>query len=92
MSTTIWKATLLASDVQEIEVPSGSEFLCAREQHGQICVWFRCDPEKFREKWQVYIAGTGHTAPPFGNTWTYLGTAALRDGDLMFHVFVREPT
>jgi hypothetical protein len=84
MNRTIWKATLGATDVQEIDVPIGAEMLCAREQHEGICVWFRCDPNAGREKRKIAIVGTGHPAPADGR---YLGTASLHGGRLMFHVF-----
>lgn len=86
MERTVWKAVLRAADVQEIEVPAGAEFLCAREQYEQICVWYRCDPAAPKERRPIAIVGTGHPAPPDGH---YLGTASLHGGQLMFHVFVR---
>ncbi len=83
---TIWKSVLLLHiDVQEIEVPYGAEMLCAREQHDQICVWYRCDPMQLKEPRTIAIVGTGHPAP--GNDGRYLGTAFLHDGDLVCHVF-----
>lgn len=84
MNRTIWKATLKPADVQEIEVPVGAELLCAREQHETICVWFRCNPDAPKESRKIAIVGTGHPTPADGR---YLGTASLRGGQLMFHVF-----
>ena len=88
MESTVWKAVLKPADVQAIEVPEGAELLCAREQHEQICVWFRCNPAAPKTERDVAIVGTGHPAPPDGR---YLGTASLRGGQLMFHVFERVP-
>ena len=82
---TIWKLALRATDMQEIEVPAGTDFLCAREQFERICVWFRCDPRKSIEKRTIAIVGTGNAAP--GDDGLYLGTASLSGGQLMFHVF-----
>lgn len=84
MIRTIWKAALEAADVQEIQVPVGAEFLCAREQYERICVWFKCDPAAPKEWRKIAIVGTGHPAPADGR---YLGTASLQGGNLMFHVF-----
>lgn len=81
---TIWKTTLKPADVQAIDVPAGSELLCAREQHEQICVWFRCDPDQPRETRNIAIVGTGHNTPDGGR---YLGTASLKGGQLIFHIF-----
>lgn len=86
MPKTIWKAALKPTDIQTIEVPAGAELLCAREQHEQICVWFRCDPAAPKETRDIAIVGTGNPAPEDGQ---YLGTASLSGGALMFHVFVR---
>lgn len=82
---TIWKIVLQAADVQEVEVPAGAEFLCAREQRNDICVWFRCDQSNPVEKRKIAIVGTGHPAPEDGR---FIGTASLRGGEFMFHVFV----
>lgn len=81
---TVWKIALKPADVQEVEVPGGAEFLCAREQYENVCVWFRCDPSRDIEKRKIAIVGTGHPAPDDGR---YIGTASLRGGTLMFHVF-----
>ncbi len=83
---TIWKAILSPIGVQTITVPRGAELLCAREQIGQICVWFRCDPHEPFEERAIAIVGTGHGAPVEGDG-RYLGTAILHDGQLVFHVF-----
>lgn len=83
---TIWKTVLEVTDEQEIEVPSGAEFLTARDQMEAICVWFRCDPDKPKSKRQISIRGTGHKAPARDES-RYLGTAFLHGGQLVFHVF-----
>lgn len=87
MSLTIWKIVLEPADIQNVEVPAGAEFLCAREQYDQICIWFRCEPGAAKEIRTIAIVGTGHPAP--GSDARYLGTASLHGGNLMFHVFER---
>jgi hypothetical protein len=82
--TTVWKTALKALDVQAIEVPAGAELLCAREQHDQICIWYRCTPGAPKEQRPIAIVGTGHPCPDDGR---YLGTASIYGGSLMFHVF-----
>jgi len=84
---TIWKSVLKPTEVQEIEVPSDAEFLCARDQHEQLCVWYRCDPTKPKEKRAIAICGTGHTTPD-RDSGRYIGTGFLQGGMLVFHVFV----
>lgn len=83
---TIWKIALKDMGRQEIPVPVGAELLCAREQFEDICIWFRCDSSKPLEKRAIAVVGTGH---PAEDDWHYLGTASLRGGNLIFHVFER---
>ena len=87
MLRTIWKAVLVSANVQTIKVPAGAEMLCAREQHKEICVWYRCDPTAPLTDREIAIVGTGHPCP--AGEGRYLGTASLRGGALMFHVFER---
>lgn len=89
MESTVWKAVLRPTDMQKIMVPIGAEMLCAREQDGQICVWYRCNPSAPMEAREIAIVGTGRPAPS-GADDRYLGTAALSGGALMFHVFERQ--
>jgi hypothetical protein len=84
----IWKTVLQLVDVQEIALPAGAEILCAREQFEQVCIWYRCDPKATPEPRKIAIVGTGNPAPSIDGK--YLGTASLRGGQLMFHVFVHE--
>lgn len=91
MTATIWKTVLKATDVQVIDVPAGAEMLCAREQHDEIAVWYRCDPGAPKSPRTIAIIGTGHPAPDVGDGH-YLGTASLRGGALMFHVFEQTKT
>lgn len=84
MPRTIWKTVLQVADAQD--VPLGAEILCAREQHDEICIWYRCDPTAPKAARRITICGTGHPAPSEQDS-TYLGSASLRGGQLIFHVF-----
>jgi hypothetical protein len=86
MAYTIWKAILKATDVQDIDVPDNAEMLTARDQHEQLCVWFKCDPSQPTTKRRIAIVGTGHPAPEGAR---YVGTGFLHGGQLVFHVFER---
>jgi len=83
--TVIWKSPLKLTHSQEISVPKGAEFLCAREQYGDIAVWYRCNPDADKVIKTVTIYGTGHDASPKGE---YLDTILLSNGRLVLHVFV----
>lgn len=82
---TIWKVTLNDFGPQPVTVPAGAEFLCAREQHEEICVWFRCNPASPEETRTLAVCVTGGPAP--GSEGRYLGTAFIRGGNLIFHIF-----
>lgn len=87
MAKTIWKTALKVADLQEIVVPRESEFLSAREQNEEICVWYRCDPTRMvDESRKIAIIGTGHPAPDDGQ---FLGTVSLLGGSLIFHIFAQ---
>lgn len=83
--STIWKTALRTSNLQDVEVPEGAEFLTAREQHGGLCIWFKCDPERRLTKRRIRISGTGHEFP--AESARYIGTGFLHDDHLVFHVF-----
>lgn len=82
MAKTIWKLTLNEA-LARVEVPKGTEFLTAREQNDQICVWFLCDPDAPKEARTLEICGTGSA----GSDGRYLGSCHLRGGAFIFHVF-----
>lgn len=86
MANKIWKVILKVTDTQEIEVPAGSRFLCAREQANQVCVWFRCNPDVAKSKRTILICGTDHDAPEYQDA-AYLGTAIVNGGAYVWHVF-----
>jgi hypothetical protein len=84
---TIWKTELALTDVQEVMLPIGSTILCAREQNERACIWYRCDPMQKTEPRKIVMVGTGHRELDEGDQ--YLGTAHLRGGSLVLHVFER---
>jgi hypothetical protein len=87
MPLTIWKAVLPLQAEVDIEVPQGADFLCASAQHNQIAVWYRCDPKKDKVRATLIIRGTGDMDVPYPSQGRYLGTAHLRGGNLIMHVF-----
>jgi hypothetical protein len=85
--STVWKQDLHLG-AQAIMVPEGAEMLCAREQGDAVCVWYRCDPAAPREPRELAVVMTGAAAPPAEES-RYLGSAHLRGGTLIVHVFER---
>jgi hypothetical protein len=84
MTYTIWKAVLKLDDVQDIQVPEDSEMLTARDQLGDLCIWFKCDPSRPAAVRSIAIVGTGQEAPSGAK---YVGTGFLHGGKLVLHVF-----
>jgi len=84
--TTIWKTVVCQDELDHgIVVPSDAELLYAREQHNEVCIWFRCEPSRPQERRRIKVVGTGHSDCPDGGR--YLGSAHLNNGQLVFHVF-----
>lgn len=84
---TIHKLTL-SPKRSSYSLPEGAELLCAREQHNQVCVWYKCDPNAEQTDRKIVVFGTGHEIPKdLARRLKYLGTAMLEGGSLVFHVF-----
>jgi hypothetical protein len=90
----IWKFQLPVNDIAYVGMPAGSRVLSVAVQQDTVVVYAAVNPkEETRVQRRFRIAGTGH---PVENKitkedgWRFLGTVSLRDGALMFHVFVAE--
>lgn len=92
MTQFIHKQRLKLVPHQIVDFPVGVDILYAREQNSEdICVWYRYHTKyKFTEPHQVYIVGTGHEMPEVADTQPlkHIGSAHLKGGMLIFHVFV----
>lgn len=85
---TIWKFPLDVTDSQRVTMPLGSKPLCVQTQNGTPCIWALVDSsEPRKELVTVLTFGTG--GPVIGAIGDYLGTYQMRNGSLVFHVFVR---
>lgn len=80
----IWKFPLIPSrTANEIEMPRGSEILCAGQQGDTPMIWAIVDPEEPKEIRRLHIVGTGHTFEDEDKM--YVGTAFC--GPFVWHVF-----
>ena len=88
---TVWKYPLShTSECQWIEMPEGSVILCAKVQHGVICVWAEVETAAPMKNRCIEIVGTGHTmdvAPSFERK--YIGTVFICGGQFVWHVYER---
>lgn len=81
---TIWKFALSPHTI-EIDMPNGSQVLCANEQNGSIYIWAIVDPNATLVKRKFRVIGTGWE---FENgLLIYISTVELANGNLIFHVF-----
>lgn len=69
----------------ELEMPIGAQVLSIREQGEEICLWALVNPDAPKEKRRFVSFGTGHDVPAVA--LQFHGTAHLRGGSLVFHVF-----
>lgn len=88
MSTTIWKYRLDSLGLTKISIPGASKILSVGEQGGYVCFWVEVTPtEPLRER-TFAVYGTGHNMPD--DPGTYLGTAMLMGGMLVYHLYEQE--
>lgn len=95
MSLTIWKYGLMITDEQELTVPPGFRPLSVAVQrfdhggmgvHEELCLWAEVEPDGTEEHVTVCLRGTGH--PFVGNEGLFVGTAMMRGGSLVWHVYM----
>ncbi len=87
---TIWKYQLTAEVEQTIFMPIGAKILYAREQGRNICLWAEVDSSKDQEKRHIEFFPTGFRIKrDMGFERTYLGSAHINNGELVFHVYER---
>ena len=82
----IWKYELEHAGKCDLEVPEGATPLCVLNQRERL-VMHMLVPDHMAEKItrRFMVAGTGSGIIPPGGT--YVGTAMLCRGDLVWHVF-----
>lgn len=80
-------------DVQDglsMAVPYGAEILTVGAQGEKIVFWARVDTDRPMVMRHFRLAGTGHLLDEGAPAGKYLGTAFLRGGALVFHLFERK--
>lgn len=80
---TVWKWGLMVADVQEIQMPIGTQILAVAEQEGQLVMWGLCNISAANETRIFAVVGTGNPAPGDGR---HIGTVVMSYG-LVWHVF-----
>lgn len=68
---------------QFIKMPLGAKILSIQIQHGNVTVWYLCQPEATMVNRRIAIYGTGHEVN--GVVGEYLATIQI--GTLVWHYF-----
>lgn len=86
----IYKYTLMVTDEQTLELPLGSQLLCAKEQKDEVVVYALVNPtEENRENYKVLAYGTGHNIAEDLSDYSFLDTVLIFNGGLVFHFFYK---
>ncbi len=85
---TVHKLPLERTMTQQLRLPLNSTILSLKVQRNVPVVYYHCDDkeERFTDRF-VCAAPTGAKAGTL-NSFDYLGTAMLDDGELVLHFFV----
>jgi hypothetical protein len=86
MTQTVWKYTLQADDIVELDLPLGAKPLSIQEQNGEPQLWVLVNPnEQVYEKRVFRLSGTGH--PITNENLQFIGTFQLYGGSFVGHLF-----
>lgn len=85
----IYKYPLEIKDDQTIELYGKP--LGILVQGDRIVLYAYYDEEEIAKKYDIHISGTGHPVDEYiVEQYSFLGSAALFNGDLIFHIFYKE--
>lgn len=88
---TVYKYPLEVKGAQKVSLPMGARILSVMNQREEIVLYAYVDPEQTEtEDWHVFVLATGEPRGMHPEA-EFLGTVAMMDGSLMFHVFVWHP-
>lgn len=93
MISSIWKYTLIPATTNIVKMPLGAQILSVDTQNDEIVVYALVDTEEnIVTELDFKTYGTGHQIDINIHNYTFLGTAKLQNGSLMFHVFYKRTT
>ena len=90
---TIFKYALPVREEFTLSLPMGARILTVQVQHGIPVLWAIVrDPSEAERERRFAMRGTGHRLDEELTVHdTYIATSHLHDGDLVFHLFERDP-
>ena len=83
----IWKYEVPVTDGSDIDMPAGAKVLTVQVQHQRLCLWVIVNPASPVETRRFKVIGTGHEHDECLTALTYIGTAQMAGGALVWHVF-----
>lgn len=81
----IWKYHL-DTEITNLDMPVGAEFLHFNVQQGRLCMWIKVSPKNSTAIRRFQLFGTGHEIPADAK---YLGTILLNNQALVLHLVER---
>jgi hypothetical protein len=87
MTETIYKYAVPLTDTFELELPASVGYCLFAEQHGELCVWIRLDPDAPKQKRTFHVRGTGHPLPE-GLSLYHVGSCLFQRGVFVWHLFL----
>lgn len=86
----VYKYQLETTSIQNVMLPFSAEILSVECQGDNIVLYAFVDTTETKKKIaEVRVYGTGHTVA-HGVGFRFIGTAKMHNGNLMWHVFVKE--
>ncbi len=84
----VWKSKVVLEDIQEIEMPVGSEILKFHQQGNRfdddVSLWYLCETENPKEKRTFALVATGVEVL---EGYKYIGTIWMMNGNFVLHLF-----
>lgn len=89
MKSVIHKQVLKIAPRQEVLLPESSMIIAAKEQHGDLCIWYRCFLNQSMQSRTFMVALTGHELDdvPVEEHQIYIDTVLMDGGKFVVHVF-----
>ena len=83
----VFKYPVKIEDHVTLEMPKGAKLLSFQCQYDQPCLWALVDPEAPLESRTFRFVGTGHPIEEPAEKLSFVGTAQMRGGALIWHLF-----
>jgi hypothetical protein len=91
---TIWKYKLELAKLQVVDMPRGAKILSLQVQDDSLaCIWALVNDAAPKEAVGFLSVPTGEPVTDYVlDNYTFLGTYQIARGDLVFHVFYKQPS